>query len=254
MSELEKRPDNAVAAPLDYGQHYNQGFDNQTKDDLVMPFLTVLQGGEKGMDDVPAAKPGLLFNTVTRELYESVLFVPAITERWFNEWIPRKQGGGFVGRHRPEAPEVVAAMEASTEFGKYKLPNGNELAETFNLYGSLCDAEQALGFCLMSFTSTKIKVYKAMNTRMQMLQVPSGDGRKRTPPMFAHVLRVGTVAETNALGEYFNFTLTGVQGDLINGLMGPDDARFKAGLECYTLVRSGKVKVADPTAEKEVPF
>ena len=99
MDNLEKRPAAEVSTYVDYGDHAGKGFENQTQDDVAFPFLTVLQGGEKGMEDVVDAKPGKLFNTITRQLYDQVELVPAITEHCYVEWVPREKGGGFVGVH-----------------------------------------------------------------------------------------------------------------------------------------------------------
>lgn len=242
-------------------EHEGGGFDHQTRDDVAIPFLAVLQAGSPQIETIAAAKPGQLFNTVTEELMEKALFVPSTTQHVFVEWVPRASGGGFIGVHQLDAPEVKAAKEASSEFGKYKLPNGNELQETFYIYGVLCTETDSLGPVVIAFTSTKIKVYKRYNTRLQTFTLMGKDGRKVRPPLYAHLTQITTVKEKNNKGEFFNFVLAPAGDSLMTALLPQTDPRFEAAFEVKRLVDSGagraayeSVDGADGEGEEKLPF
>jgi hypothetical protein len=252
--EVAKKTASDVAV-YDYGEDAGAGFENQTQADITIPFIAVLQALSPQVKDpsdggVEGAKQGMLHNSVTDELFDGkagVLFVPAYTEHLFTEWVPRDAGGGFVGRHEVDSDIVKAAKSASTEFGKYTTESGNQLAETFYVYGVLCPEGAALEPIVLGFTSTKIKVYRKWNTRLQMFTVPTKDGGKLQPPMFAHLTRLGTVADSNTKGDFFNFTLTPAQGEVKSSLIAPNDERFMAAKDLRDMVRGGQAKAAEET-------
>ena len=58
-----------------FGNDLSKGFENMTQDDLALPFIRILgqlspqvtQGDAKYIE---GAKPGMIYNTVTSELYD----------------------------------------------------------------------------------------------------------------------------------------------------------------------------------------
>lgn len=249
-------------AKYDYGQYEGKGFENQTRDDVAIPFLTILQANSPQLDTIVDSKAGLLFNTVTEEVMREALIVPVLTQHVIVEWIPRDDGGGFVAVHQLDSPEVAAAKERSTEFGKYKMPNGNELVETFYVYVVLCNEKEPTGFAVIPFWSTKIKVYKRANTKWSSCMLMKQDGTKIHPPMFSHLTRVTTRGEENKKGKFHNFVLEPANGDIRNSMLSPDDPRFQAAAEFYQLINDGAIRIAydsvqQPTGDAEdgeVPF
>ena len=256
------KAESAVAA-YDYGDDANAGFENQTGEDLAIPFLGLLQALSPQVGDVSdggleGAKAGMIFNTVTDVVYDGkdgVEFIPALTEHVFVEWVPRSRGGGFVARHEPSSDIVKAAKEGSKTFGRYstdytetgdeKAPfKGNDLTETFYVYGILV-GEQVEPIVL-AFTSTKISVYKRWNTKLNMFTLKHGD-RKIRPPLFAHRVRLTTVAQKNNSGSFHNFALAPAEGDVKSSLLAPDDPRFIAAKECGEMVKSGAARASYET-------
>lgn len=231
-----------------YAEYEGKGFEHQTQEDIAIPFLAVLQSTspQVGKDGIKGAKPGLLFNTVTQEVLKETLFVPAITQHVFVEWVPRDKGGGFVAVHQILDESVKKAKEASHEYGKLKIGE-NDLVETFYIYGVLANEEEPLGLAVLAFTSTKIKVYKRFNTRLQTFMLKLKDGRKIRPPMFSHLMHITGEPESNNKGDYFNFKLSSAGENLKEALLAPDDPRFLAGAECYDLIESNSARVAYET-------
>lgn len=253
----------SVAIPHDYGDQGGFGFQNQTGDDMVLPFLNVLQALSPQVANDPddggieGAKPGMLYNTVTDELLDGkkgVTFIPGITEHLFTEWVPRAKGGGggggFVGRHAVTSQVVKEAKARSTEFGRYSTdydkdgrPAGNDLVETFYVYGVLDTEDGALPVCV-AFTSTKISVYKKWMTKVSIFS------KKHNVPLPAHQVHLCTVKDRNSKGEFYNVSLRPLAGDLASSLLPPDSPLLAAARQIGEMVVEGTARAAEETAGK----
>jgi len=252
---------NAVSTEVDYSAYSGSGFENQDNSDIQIPFLRILQAlspeikpVEKG--GIEGAKEGMLFNTVTQECYDEVLFVPAVTKHVYNEWIPKDDGGGFVGTYNELDKLVIDAQADAKEkdlpFGTLKTPDGHDLVETFDVYGILVTENNDPMPCIISFTSSKIKVYRKWmsSIRMFVLNTPNG---KIKPDLFAHLVKVTTVDEKNKAGqEYSNFKLTPANGKLLDSLLGSNDELFIAGRDMHQLVKDGIAKADMSTSDAGV--
>ncbi len=240
-----------ASSAADYAEYANQGFESHTQDDYAVPFLGVLQPLSPLLETDATARAGMLVNTVTQRSYEGketgVLFVPACTDHVVNEWIPRDLGGGFVARHAVDS-EIVVRAKTEQEFGKYKTvkgdPKSNDLIETYNVYGIFIDPEGNWEQMVMSFTSTKIKIYKRWMTKARTVQLPLPDGRRINPPLFAHKYRVTTVAEKNAKGSFYNLNIDFDGKSAEAARLGTTDPLFQAAVSFADLIKSDKVKVA----------
>lgn len=238
-----------------YEEFEGRGFQNQSNDDIAIPFLNILQAmsPEVQEDGVEGAKAGMLLNSLTQELYDEVQIVPAITQHVFVAWKPRDAGGGIVATYQVGDEVVRAAKAKSTEFGKYKDEEGNDLVETFYVAAILSVNDEAKGMIMIAFTSTKIKAYKTIMGRIRPFQIVMEDGRRISPPLFAHLLTLRTQVQKNSKGSFYVPVITPQVGedgktDLTAGLLSPEDIRFKMGAECETLVESGRAK-ADTTSQ-----
>lgn len=261
----------------DYGDDAGAGFENTSADDMSLPYLSVIQGISPEVDPnspkyIASAKQGDLFNTVTKEIYpkEGVIFQPCVSRHVYVEWRPRQQGGGFVAEHEVSSPLIQNALKTQ-EFGKYKSPTGNDYVETYLLIGLVhrsTDLGEQANFgpepILIPFTATKIVPFKNINYRL--FGVVSASGK---PPLFAHRLRIATIAEKRPKGTSYNYKLTGAVDDNIQASLIPaklDNAphpMLVAGRGLKNAFEGGEVKVnhskADAaggaaTGDEDVPF
>ena len=239
---------NQLPANLDYGEYGDQGFEDQTSDDLAIPFLNVLQANSPQCEGEDAeARPGMFFNTVTGEHLsgkEGVYIVPSKTDHNFVEWVPREDGGGggggFVGIHQLDSDIVAGAKESAEEYGKYKTKEGNDLVETFYIYGVLCSEDgEPLSPIILAFTSTKIKRYKAWSTSMNLFRPKDGKGNAVKVPMFAHYVKMTTFSDKNSYGSFYNVTLEAANGSIAESLLAPTDERFVQAKGFYDVIKSG---------------
>ncbi len=244
-------------ATLDFGDLDGAGFEGVDETHLKVPFLNLLQDMSDEVKEahdnyVPGAKPGMLLNSVTKELFESVEFIPAMVDHCFVEWVPRKRGGGFVGRHDLNAPDVAAAKQAAQGSLSLRVSrededgntNFNDLIETFYIAGVIVNGEE-VSPCIIAATSTKISQYKEWMTRVNMFTIPKPGGGKQRPPLFAHRVTIASKPQSNTKGDFHNITITPVtdndlSASLITNLESP---LFLGGQKVRAMLGSGEAKI-----------
>lgn len=240
------QPAGALAA-FEYGDDEGKGFEHQTKADASIPIVSLLQALSPVVAD-GRGKPGDFFNTVTEQIWardKGFLFVPATTRHVFTEWVPRDAGGGYRGQHTPDSEIVKLAMKTSAKFGSYRTAEGNQLTETFYVYGAICsDDGQAESMAIMPFWSTKIRPYKGWMTRLRQTQITDGQGRRVRPPLYAHLTRITSTMQKNNQGQFYVPVISsGDPRGIVQSLLKPDDERFLMAKACMQLVDSDMAKV-----------
>lgn len=234
-----------------WGGDAGMGFENKTSDFIKVPFLRVLQGQSPlVLNEAPGAKAGAILNTGTDEIYQQGTpeFIAVYTIRDYIEWIPKVEGseGGFVGRHAPDSDLVKKALKAvGGKYGKPKAPNGNDLTETFSVYGILLVKDMAPRPAIAAFSSTGIAHYQKWFGKADIQQ---GDGSKDFPkvlpsyPLFAFIYKLATVKEANKKGTYFNFELVPSSGAFKTSMIPHGGELYKAAKALYADVVAGNVE------------
>lgn len=256
--DLTKKIETTEIAIPDYSKHAGVGFENQTQDDVKLPFIALLQDGSpqvKTSDPkrIDGAEAGMIFNTVTGEVYgKEIEFIPGFLERVVVEWVNRNRGGsgGFVTKHpgKPEDCEIYqrGVKEAGTKFTKIQNPDNpaNDLVETVYMYGLVSKKDASPDLAVIAFTSTKLDTYTTWNTRRGMFQTPTAEGRKVEPPIYSHRIRIGSKTQTNARNQTFwNFTMYPFNGEHKNSMLDPGDPRFEAAENLHKMVEAGTATV-----------
>lgn len=241
-------------AAYDYGEHANAGFENTSQDDFSIPFLDILQGQSPEVESLPSAKPGMFHNTVTDDLFdgkEGISVVVVGTAHEYVEWVPRTRGGGIVGRHAVNAQIVEDAKRNAESFNDLKTPAGNELVETFYAYLILNLPEGPVP-AVLSNSSTRIKPYKAMMTKANMIMVPTPNGGKVKPPLFAHKFRLTTDKRKNNDGEWHTYVVAFDSEDksAAGARLAPDDPLFQAAVEFHEVIKAGAFTTNEEGAAK----
>lgn len=186
------------------------GFEDMTRDDFIPPFMSILQKNSPQVEEengayLEGAKAGMIFNSVSNELHDGktgIVFIPVHREHTYIEWIPRDQGGGFVAVFDPSSAEVQEAKAASTEFGKLKINDDNDLAETQTVYGLLVDEDGNYQHAVISFSSTQLKQYKKWMTMALSIQLQTENGQRVPAPLFAHRYRLKSRFQENKKGTW----------------------------------------------------
>jgi hypothetical protein len=264
-------PETQSLEVFDYGDDAGQGFENQDMSDRKLPIIELLQSNSPEVTESKGKiYAGQFRNTVTGEIYDEVWLIPGITDHCWTEWVPRDDGGGFRGRHRKDAKIVTDAIARNEgrAIGKLPVPQPkdpktqkpqptHELVESFEIYGILYDAKtsEIIGFAMIPFTSTKIKVYRAWNSAIGNF-APTINGRKLAPgqvPIFAHRVKMTSESETRGPYTYMTPVLSPAEGgdDLKNSLLPKNDLRYIAAKKLHDDVLAGLAKAAYETSKQD---
>jgi hypothetical protein len=230
------------------------GFEDMDASDFAIPFISILQKGSPQVDPdkkdlfIEGARPGMLFNSVTHQLMDGkvgIPFIPVHRKHEMLEWIPREQGGGLAGTHSVDDP-AIAALKKAHPFGKIQNAEGNDLVETYSMFG-IVPADEGESFAVLSMSSTNIKEYKRWMTQARNVKVRQPDGRMVTPPLFGHVFRLKTKFNENKKGTWYSFTVEFEGGSAETARLPENSPLYLAAKGFRDLVVSGKAKAATDT-------
>jgi len=218
----------------------DRGNEGITKEDLVIPRLSIIQAISPELDEndpayIEGAKAGMLFNTLTRKLYTEILVVPIMYEKVYLIWRDRKKGGGFGGQYTTE-------NEAGAAIGEMEDPDSWEATDTpTHLCLAVSDGKPFE--IAIPMPKSKAKISRQLNSTIRLFG----------GPRFSRVYRVTGVDDKNNAGEKFkNFRID------FAGF--PSKELFDVAEKLFTDLSSGNIKYkvddnyeeAEPT--KKTPF
>jgi hypothetical protein len=266
--DVAVKKDTVPAEQYDYGKFANRGFEDVSSKDLAIPFLSVLQAQSPAVQDqiIPGSEAGNILNSVTGEIMsQPVTVLPVHHENVWVEWVPRAKGGGIAGRHAPNSPLIKSILENNGGSnipplgpdGVKRIPftnpeTGNELVDTQYMYCLIVDkdVQNVETFCIVPFTSTKIKAYKNWFTCLYGM-------KRRGAPIFASPSCIRTVKQKNAQGSFFNFDIKPPEGETWQSSMLLMDDRGISLMEeadnFYEQIMAGIARPADESLSGEAP-
>ena len=212
MNNIVKKEEAGALVANMFEADANQGSQNITQDDLALPFLKVLgqlspEVNERDGKHVEGAKPGMILNTVTKEIYdgtEGINVLPAHYERKLVEWQDRGDSKGApVAIHNAESD----IMSQTTRDKSYKdrLPNGNYIENTANHFVIVLGKSPSTA--LISMKATQLKISRAWNSVMMGLKLQGKNGLF-TPPTYSHIYKLKTVQMSNDKGTWFGWDVS----------------------------------------------
>ena len=225
-----------------------EGVDYDTSE-LQIPFVRVIQALSpqvKKSDSafIKDAAQGDLFNTVTGEFWKGekgIVVIPCYQETKYLEFIPRDQGGGFVGEIEVDSPVLSqTTRDRSVEL----LPNGNQLQNTANFYVLMAHPTMGLQKALICMSSTQLKKAKKWLTQAQSLMAEGKNGMF-VLPLCSSVYKLVSVAEKNEKGNWFGFEVSRERG--LNLDDHDDSMLFKHAVSFSQSVKAGEVSIKDET-------
>lgn len=255
------------AASYDYGDEDGAGFEGMTQDELLIPFLNLIQKGSRVADEehteyIEGAKAGFIMNSVSEALVdgkEGILFIPVHRENNWIEWIPRDKGGGFVARHEPGS-DIVAKAKEDFDFGAWETPDGNDLVDTRYIFGLIVDEDGGYQPAMIAFSKTQLKPYQKWMSQARGIQGRDPrTGRRKTIPLFGHTYRLTTRGRQNESGSWhiWNAKLS-EPADRANGVgaaeasrLAPDDELYLAAKELRDMVMDNKMAPAYDSVQNE---
>lgn len=190
-------------------QDAGAGFEEAGREAYAVPFLRVLQDlspqvKPKMSGYIKGARPGMIYNTVNQEVYDSVRVIPCHFQQTYIEWIPRAKGGGLAAVH-PSTSNIV--QRAERQGSRNVLPNGNELADTRSHFVLLLKEDGSYEGALIAMASTALKVSRRWMSQMRAATIEV-NGNIIEPPMFAWSYRLSTEEEANDQGSWHQWVVS----------------------------------------------
>ena len=178
--------------------------------DLALPFLKVLSRQDPTLDDLPDARAGDIYNTVTQQVYtgaEGISVVPCAYERRFLEWVPRGQGTGApINIYTPDQPRPETQRDPDTNRDQV-IGGDSYIEETHQHYVIILDDEGTYSTALVAMKSTQLKKSRKWNS-MVASRTMMGKSGPFTPPRYSHVYRLKTVSEENSKGSWHGWDIS----------------------------------------------
>ena len=108
--------------PMGMEEYVDAGVDFDAED-YAIPFLKLVQKASPIIDTNPDARPGMLLNSVSGDLYSELILIPCGFKKEVVEWADRDSGDGIQGSHPWDTPLMADATP--NEKNIPTLPNGN---------------------------------------------------------------------------------------------------------------------------------
>ena len=215
MSNVKKIDDavetsNAVSVYASFEQDANAGFEGMGQEDLALPFLRLLAANSPEIGELEGALPGMIYNTVTGELYDGksgIVVIPCAYTRQYIEWAPRGQGSGAPIAVYPATSDILSRTIRDKSTNKDYLENGNYIENTANHYVMLM-SEGTLSPALISMKATQLKKSRKWNSQMMSVKAQASNGDFYTPPMYSQRYLLTTSAESNDKGKWYGWEIT----------------------------------------------
>ena len=211
--EVTIRKEGALAINV-FEADADKGTQNITQEDLALPFLKVLmplspEVNKKDGKYVEGSEPGMIFNSVTKELYDGakgINVLPCHYLKQYVEWQDRgTSSGGPVAIHRADSD--IMSKVTRDKFNKDRLANGNYIETTANHFVFLLGDNSSTA--LISMKSTSLSVSRKWLTTMMGIKL-QGEKGLFTPPTYSHIYNLKTVQMSNDKGTWFGWDVSKV--------------------------------------------
>ena len=230
----------------------HSGLENISQDDLATPRLKVLMQLSPELEDLEGAKAGMIYNTVTNDLYDGstgIRVLPCAYQRQYVEWADRGQGSG-APINVYDASSDILTKTTRDENNKDRLENGNYVETCGNHYVLLVTEDGDSTPALITMKATQLKKSRKWNSMLLNLKL-SGKNGLFTPPSYSHYYRLKTTKEGNDKGNWYGWEVSR-ETQL-------EDANLYSIAKAFAeSVNKGEVKVKyeeeSSTSEQKVPF
>ena len=253
--EVIAKKGGALAA-VNLEQFADTGFDNVDAKSVALPFLKVLgqlspQVTQGDSQFIEAARPGMIYNTVTNQLYNGqngITVIPCYYKLEYIEWKDRDQGAVAPVNVYPATSDIMSKTTRDDN-GKDRLENGNYVEETASHYILICE-DGSQSTALVTMKSTQRKKSKKWNSMMMSLRQKKADGKGFFKPApFTQQYKMRTVLEKNQLGSWYGWEIEHI---------GPvaDKSVLEAAFGFYETCKkgSGKVNHGKEEQQEKTPF
>ena len=191
-----------------------KGLGNIGQQDLALPFLKILgqlspEVNKRDGKYVEGAEPGMIFNSVSGELYDGakgINVIPAFYKLEYVEWKDRGEGAGGPVAIHDSSSDIMSQTKADANY-KDRLPNGNYVEKTASHFVIITGDSPTTA--LISMKSTQLKISRKWNSMMSGIKLKGKNGLF-TPASFSHIYRLKTTQMSNDKGTWFGWDVSKV--------------------------------------------
>ena len=187
----------------------SSGLENISSDDLATPRLKVLMQLSPELEEIENAKAGMIFNTVTNDLYDGskgIRVLPCAYQRQYVEWADRGQGSG-APINVFDASSDILTKTTRDDNNKDRLENGNYVETCGNHYVLLVTDDGDATPALITMKATQLKKSRKWNSMLLNLKLKGKNGLF-TPPSYSHYYNLKTVKEGNDKGNWYGWEIS----------------------------------------------
>ena len=184
------------------------------QEDLALPFLKILgqlspEVNKRDGKYVEGAEPGMIFNSVTGDLYDGVKgidVIPCFYKLEYIEWKDRGEGPGAPVAIYDSSSDIMSKTKADASY-KDRLPNGNYIEKTASHF--VIVSGDSPSTALISMKSTQLKISRKWNSMMSGIKMKGANGMF-TPASFSHIYKLKTTQMSNDKGTWFGWEVSKV--------------------------------------------
>lgn len=250
--DVAVKKETSMALVSTFEEDAHAGFDGMGQDDFALPFLRLLTATSPEVGEVDGAMPGMVYNTVTGQLYDGkkgILVIPCAYVRQYIEWAPRGSGSGGPVAMYPATSDILTKTHREPGDNRDYLDNGNYIENTANHYVMVLDESGVPSPALIVMKSTQLKKSRKWNSMMMSVKLQGKTGLY-TPPMYSQTYRLTTVSESNDKGKWYGWEVERVGSVEDLGI-------YAAAKEFASSIKAGNVKVKHEGSEapvEDAPF
>ena len=182
------------------------------QEDLALPFLKILgqlspEVNKRDGKYVEGAEPGMIFNSVTGDLYDGVKgidVIPCFYKLEYIEWKDRGEGPGAPVAIYDSSSDIMSKTKPDANY-KDRLPNGNYIEKTASHFVIITGDSPSTA--LISMKSTQLKISRKWNSMMSGIKLKGKNGLY-TPASFSHIYKLKTTQMSNDKGTWFGWEVS----------------------------------------------
>ena len=182
------------------------------QEDLALPFLKILgqlspEVNKRDGKYVEGAEPGMIYNSVSGELYDGVKgidVIPCFYKLEYIEWKDRGEGLGAPVAIYDSSSDIMSKTKPDANY-KDRLPNGNYIEKTASHFVIITGDSPSTA--LISMKSTQLKISRKWNSMMSGIKLKGANGMF-TPASFSHIYKLKTTQMSNDKGTWFGWEVS----------------------------------------------
>ena len=209
------------------------------QEDLALPFLKILgqlspEVNKRDGKYVEGAEPGMIYNSVSGDLYDGVKgidVIPCFYKLEYIEWKDRGEGVGAPVAIYDSSSDIMSKTKPDANY-KDRLPNGNYIEKTASHFVIIQGDSPSTA--LISMKYTQLKISRKWNSMMSGIKM-NGKNGMFTPASFSHIYKLKTTQMSNDKGTWFGWEVSKVgpitDGSLYDQAKGFSDSISKGSVK-----------------------